>query len=242
MSKILVLTLVFAGLAAADVGAQRRGGRATVTLAIVVTDSAGAPVSNVLVTVEGAEKRSARTEAGRIAFEDLPAGAYRLRFEGAGFVTLERELTAGGAKPIDVKVTLTPLPPPPPPPPPAPVAPVPPPAVDARPAAFDLPTFIEKNYIGREAVKTSPLACAGAGSATLIQVKTQLAQHAHATADEFLYVVAGDGTAKIGDRTEALHAGMFLMIPRAVPHAFLVTGRTPLVIMATRAGEGCGAQ
>lgn len=238
MSKILVVALVFVSVAAADLGAQRRGGRATATLAVVVTDPAGAPVGNVLVTVEGPEKRSARTEAGRIVFENLPAGAYKLRFERDGFVTLEREVTAGLSKPIDVKVTLTPVPPPPPPP----VAPVPPPAVDAKPTVLDLPAFIETNYIGREPVKTSPLACAESGSATLIQVKEQLAQHAHDSADEFLYVVAGDGTVQIADRTEPLHAGVFLMIPRAVPHAIAVTGRRPLMIMSTRAGEGCGAK
>src|SRR3990172_6169935 len=107
MSKMLVLTLILAGATAADLGAQRRGAagnRATVTFA---------------VTVEGADKRSARTEAGRIAFENLKAGAYRLRFEREGFVTLERELTARGGAPTDVKVTLAPMPAPPPP---APVA------------------------------------------------------------------------------------------------------------------------
>ena len=243
MNKVLAFTLVFAGLAVADIGAQRRGSRATATLAVVVTDPAGAPVGNVLVTVDGAEKRSARTEAGRIAFENLPAGPYRLRFEREGFVTLERELTARAGPPIDVKVTLTPVPPPPPPPPAPPVAAVPPPSsVNARPTVLDLPSFIEKNYIGREVIKTSPLACAGSGTATLIQVKEQFARRAHETADEFLYVVAGDGTAQIADRTEALHAGVFVMIPRGVPHTLAATGRRPLIITSTLAGAGCGAQ
>lgn len=235
MSRILIFSLAFATLAAADLGAQRRGGRATATLAVAVTDPGGTPVGNVLVTVEGADKRSARTEGGRIAFENLPAGAYTLRFEREGFVTLERELTARGGAPTDVKVTLRPVPEPV-----APPAPAAPPPVDATPTAMDLPAFIEKNYIGREPTKTLPLACAGSGSATLIQVKEQLAPQAHANSDEFLYVIAGEGSARLADRTELLRAGVFVMIPRGVTHALTANGRRPLVIMSTRAGEGCG--
>lgn len=243
MSKMLVLTVILAGATAADLGAQRRGAggnRASATLAVTVADPTGAPIGNVLVTVEGADKRSARTEGGRIAFENLKAGAYRLRFEREGFVTLERELSARGGAPTDVKVTLTPMPPPPPPP--APVTPVAPSTVNAKPVSMDLPSFIEKNYIGREPSKTSPLACATSGNATLIQVKEQLPPHAHDEADEFLYVIAGEGTARIAERTEPLRAGMFVMVPRAVAHSVTVTGRRPLVIMSTRAGEGCDAQ
>ena len=244
MSNVLVCALVFTSLAAVDSGQQRRASRATATLAVVVTDTAGAPVGEVLVTVDGPTKRSARTEGGRIAFENLAPGAYRLRFEREGFITLERELTARGGPPIDVKVTLAPVPPPPPPPP-QPEAPEPPaPAVetDAKPVAFDLPDFIEKNYIGREPAKTTDMACAGSGTATLIQVKDQLEHHAHSGADEFLYVIAGDGSIQIAERSEPLHAGMFVMIPRGVAHSIAVSGRRPLVIMATRAGEGCGAR
>ncbi len=107
---------------------------------------------------------------------------------------------------------------------------------------FDLPDFIEQNYIGREPMKATPMACAGSGSATLIQVKDQLARHAHDGADEFLYVIAGDGSAQIADRTEPLQAGKFVMVPRGVPHGFTASGRRPLIIMAVRAGEGCGTR
>jgi mannose-6-phosphate isomerase-like protein (cupin superfamily) len=244
MINIFVCALMFAGLGVADSAGQRRSTRATATLAVVVTDTAGMPVDSVLVTVDGPAARTSRTERGRIVFEGIPPGAYRLRFEREGFVTLERELTARGGAPTDVKVTLTPAPPPPEPPP-APVEPEPAPpapAVNARPAVFDLPEFIEQNYIGREPMKATPMACAGSGSATLIQVKDQLARHAHDAADEFLYVIAGDGSVQIADRTEPLQAGKFVMIPRGVPHGFAASGRRPLIIMAVRAGEGCGTR
>ena len=58
------------------------------------------------VTVSGAASKTARTEGGRIVFEELPAGTYRLRFEKEGYVTYERELAARGSAPIEVKVTL----------------------------------------------------------------------------------------------------------------------------------------
>lgn len=238
MRKILAFTLIFAGFAAHDLQAQRRGG-ANATLAVVVTDPAGTPVGNVLVTVEGPASRSARTEAGRIVFEGLPAGAYRLRFEREGFITLERELTARGGAPTDVKVTLTPVPPPPPPPPPPVVEPPPPPAVDAKPTVLDVPVFIEKNYIGRSAGKTLPLACAAGGTARLIQLNQPLTEQAHPTADEFLYVVAGDGTVRMDGRQEALHAGVLVLVPRGVTRTLASSGRSPLVVLSTRAGEGC---
>ena len=98
---------------------------------------------------------------------------------------------------MDVKVTLTPAPPPPPPPEakPAPPEPVAPPS-DLAPVTIDLPSFIEKNYVGRAPGKTSPLACATTGDATLVQLHEPLAEHTHADGDEFLYVIAGEGSAR----------------------------------------------
>lgn len=241
MSKILVLTALFASVAAADLEAQRRGSRATATFAVVVADPDGTPLGDVLVTVEGTASRSARTEAGRIAFENLPAGPYTLRFEREGFLTLERELTARGGAPMDVKVTLKPAPKPvaPPPPPPAPA--VEPPPSDAKPFVLDLPGFIAKNYIGRGAGKTLPLACTTDGHATLLQLNAPLADRVHAAADEFLYVVAGEGTVRMQGRQDRLQAGVLLMIPRGLPHTLAPAGKNPLVLLSTRAGEGCGA-
>jgi mannose-6-phosphate isomerase-like protein (cupin superfamily) len=213
------------------------------TLAVRVTDPAGTPVSAVNVTLEGPASRQATTEQGRIAFENLPAGTYRLRFESDGFVTLERELVARGSTPIDVKVTLTPAPEPPPPPPapvPEPPAP-PPPAADVAPLVVDLPAFIEKNFIGREAQKTSALACGSDATATLLQLRDPLTEHTHADWDEFLYVIAGQGTARIQTREQSLTAGVFVMIPRGVAHALSASGRGPLVLLSIRPGDRCPA-
>jgi mannose-6-phosphate isomerase-like protein (cupin superfamily) len=227
---------------APQTGQRRSTGGGSATLAIVVSDASGAPISNVLVTLEGPASRTARTEGGRIALENLPSGNYRLRFEREGFLTLERELTARGGAPIDVKVTLKPAPEPPPapaPPPPAPVA-APAPSVNAKLVVLDLPAVIEKEFIGRAPGKTTPLACGGASTSTLIQVKQPLAEHAHANADEVLYVMGGEGTAELSGRAEKLMAGAFLFIPRGMPHTIKQSGRNPLILISTRAGEPCG--
>ena len=237
------VTPLLVGLLVAALGvsaqAQRRSG-GSATLVLMVMDPAGTPLGGVRVKVDGPATRQATTEQGRITFENLPAGTYRLRFDFEGFVPLEREVTARGGAPIDVKVTLTPAPAPPREEPlPAPVQAAAPPA-NAEPVTIDMPSFIEKNFIGRAQGKVSPLACGTGGAATLIQVKEPLAEHAHADADEFFYVIAGDGTGRAGGHDQALHAGVFMMVPRGVSHSLTATGRGPLVVLSIRAGEKCG--
>ncbi len=227
--------------ATADAQAQRRRTTArggTATLAISVTDPAGAPIDQVKVTVEGPASRSSTTEHGRIAFEGLPPGTYLLRFEREDYVTRERELTARAGAPTQVKVTMTAVPPPPKPVPP--VEPAPP--VNAQPVLIDISNFIEKNFVGRAPAKTSPLACSAGGPAELIQIREPLSHQAHADADEFLYVVAGAGGASIAGRQELVQTGAFLLVPRGASHAFSSRGRTPLVLLAIRAGGKCGSE
>lgn len=221
-------------------GAQRRGGGGgTVTFAIFVSDPAGAPIPGVKVVLTGAAERTTRTEGGRAVFEGIPAGAYRMRFDRDGFVPLERELAGRAGAPIDVKVTLTPAPPPPAPPPPVALPPPPPqPHVDAKLVVLDMPAFIEKNYVGRTAGKLTAMGCSTGGTATLVQVNEPVAEHTHADADEFIYVIAGQGLASLAGRQEPLGPAVFMMIPRGMPHALTAT-KKPLVLISTRAGETC---
>jgi mannose-6-phosphate isomerase-like protein (cupin superfamily) len=205
-----------------------------------VTDQDGSPVSDVRVALSGPAQREARSEQGRLVFENIPSGKYVLTFQREGFQTLEREITARGGAPVDVKVALTRAPEPPPPPKPrpplTPVAPI----VVAEPVVIDVPTFIEKNFVGRSASKTSLLGCAAAGEATLIQLREPLPQHVHDTADEYFYVIAGEGSAHLGNQSpQALHAGVFVLVPRGVSHALMNSGRTPLVVISIKGGEKC---
>jgi mannose-6-phosphate isomerase-like protein (cupin superfamily) len=222
------------------VHAQRRGaGGTTVTFAVAVSDTSGAPIPDVNVTLTGAAERTGRTEGGRLVFEGLPTGAYKLRFDKDGFVSLEHEVTARGGTPTDVKVTLTAAPPPPKPVEPVKLPPPPPERrVDAKPLALDLPTYIEKNYVGRASDKASGLSCTTGGAATLLQINDPIKEHAHADSDEFLYVIAGEGSAQLGDAGEPMSAGVFLVVPRGMPHAIKAT-KKPLVFLSILAGDKC---
>jgi mannose-6-phosphate isomerase-like protein (cupin superfamily) len=234
--RITPLIVAAAVAIGAGVEAQRRA-PGSATLAIAVADPSGAPIGNALVTLQGPEERSARTERGRIVFEKLPAGTYRLRFEHEGFVTFERELAARGAKPIPVDVTLTPAPPVKPVPC---VEPVAPPAPAVAPLALDLPGFIEKNHVGREPSKVSAITCTPGGAASVIQIREPMPEQRHDDSDEFLYVIAGTGAVRMGDRVEPLESGVLALVPRATPHVITARGRSPLFLLSIRAGEKCG--
>jgi len=240
MQKIVALWLVILGAVTAPAAAQRRGaGGGNVTFAVAVADPSGAPIAGVKVSATGPATRSGTTEAGRLVFENLPAGTYTFRFDKAGFVPFEKELTGRGSAPIDVKVTLDPAPAPPPPVARTPALPPPPPS-DAKPVVLDMPAFIEKNYVGKGAGKTTPLGCGSHGSASLIQINDPIASHAHADADEYIYVIAGQGNAKLGTRDEPLGPGVYMLIPRGLAHAFTAGPKKPLVMISVRAGETCG--
>ncbi len=239
MRYVWYLAVMVSFVAGLDLSAQqRRAQTGPVTFAIFVADPAGTPLGGVAVTVDGPVKRKVSTEGGRIALENLPTGAYHFTFERDGFYMAEKDVTARGRTPIDVKVTMTPRPKPVPalkPPPPEP------PLVEsATPVVIDLPGFIEKNYVGRAAGKTVQLACSAGGTSTLLQINEPIAQHTHPEADEFIYVIAGEGTAHVGGREERLRAGYFLLVPRRASHSFSVTRKGPLVLLSTRAGEKCG--
>jgi mannose-6-phosphate isomerase-like protein (cupin superfamily) len=248
MTKHAIAATALVALALAPVHAQRRGAGAaapttgTVTFAVLVSDASGAPIPDVNITLTGAAERTGRTESGRAVFEKLPAGAYRFRFDKDGYISLERELTARGAAPVDVKVTLDAAPPPPKPAPVQPVAPPPPPPehhVDAKPLALDLPTYIQNNYVGRSPGKASGLSCTTGGSASLLQINDPVKEHTHADSDEFIYVIAGDGNAHVGGAAQPMTAGMFLVVPRGVAHSITAT-KKPLVIVSILAGDKCG--
>lgn len=245
MQRMVALFLAVVTTAVAPVAGQRRGagGGGNVTFAVTVVDPSGAPLPEVRVTMTGPAERTGRTEAGRLVFEGVPAGTYRFRFEKDGFVPFEKELAARGSAPVDVKATLTPAPAPPPPAPApvAPAAPVPEDLTPAKPVVLDMPAFIEKNYVGRAAGRTTPLGCSTYGSSTLIQINEPIASHAHADADEFIYVIAGQGMVKLGERDEPLGPGVYLLIPRGLAHSFTAGPKKPLVMISTRAGEKCGS-
>ena len=186
----LALAVVLVGLAALPIAAQRGGTTGPAAFAVFVSDPSGAPITDVKVTVTGRAEKSGMTEGGRIAFEELPVGKYHFTFEKDGYDPVEQDVTGRRGAPVDVKVTMTPAPKPVPPPPLP--TPEPRPAVNAHVVVLDMPAFIEKNYVGKSSGQTTPMACGDGGSATLVQANDSIAEHTHADADEFIYVIAGE--------------------------------------------------
>ena len=240
-TTVAAAILLFTAVSGHPPAEQRRGaGGGAVTFAVAVEDSTGAPLGEVRVTLTGPASRNSRTERGRLVFEGLPSGAYHFKFEKDGYTPVERDVTGRGSAPIAVKVTLEKLAPPVESVQKLPQPAAPPPS-GVKPVVIDMPAFIEKYYVGRAAGKTTPVACAGGGEATLLQMNEGIAEHVHRDADEFLYVIAGQGAVRMGERVEPVGPGVFLLIPRGEPHTITPAVKKPLVALSIRAGEKCGA-
>ena len=169
---------------------------------------------------------------------NLKDGVYRLRCEREGFITLEREFVVHGTAYNQMEVVLNPAPPPPPPPAPEPV----PPAVvpsGGRPVTMSVVDYLDKNLIGREPLKESILACNPLETVRLLQVRNGVAQHVHNSGDEIIYVVAGEGTARIGETSTPLRAGSLVVVTSGTGHAFERGGKNPLIVVSTLTGAPC---
>ena len=214
------------------------------TITIQVTDALGAPLSDVSVTTTtGVVSREGVTAAdGSLRMMNMRPGTYRLRFVREGATTLERELTLRSGESLTVDVSLSAAPPPP-----KATEPVAPPAAAAAPlgAPVDpkvtpVPLFLEKNFIGgREGRKDSLLGCTGTGTATLHQLRDSWLAHSHDDAEEWIYVVAGEGTLRIGTSDQKVQAGTFSLVPHTISHAIIPQGRNPLILISMLSGPAC---
>ena len=224
-----------------------RPSSSTTTALLFITDSGGRPIEGVTVNVTGPVDREVKTPAsGPTRIEGLRAGTYRVRFTRDGFVTFEKEISwrAGTAAP-EMSVTLNPAPTAPAPPPPAPVAAKPEPSTSklpppGTPKTLSLLDFIEKNFISsREPHKEDLIGCSGVGQTMLWQIRDPWTGRQHLSADAMIYVVAGDGTLRLGDRDVAITNGSFAVVPRGTTYGFTRRGRNPLIVMAVLSGAPC---
>lgn len=227
--------------------APRRTSSATTTALLFITDGSGRPVEGVTVAVMGPVDREVKSPAsGPTRLEGLRAGTYRVRFTRDGFVTFEKEISwrAGTAAP-ELSIMLSPAPAPPAPPPaPTPARPepakLPPPGT---PKTIPLIDFIEKNLIsGREPQKENLIGCSGVGQSWLWQIRDPWTGREHDSADGMIYVVAGEGTLKIGDRDVTVTNGSFAVVPRGTTYGFTRRGRNPLIVLAVLSGAPCAAE
>jgi mannose-6-phosphate isomerase-like protein (cupin superfamily) len=112
------------------------------------------------------------------------------------------------------------------------------PRVEAS-ATIDLPSFLEQHFIGRDPIKESILGCTVGATTRLLQLRDGLAEHAHGDLDESVYVIAGDGTIRIGAETTDVKAGSLTIIPRGVPHALGRRSKSPLIVLSVLSGKPC---
>jgi mannose-6-phosphate isomerase-like protein (cupin superfamily) len=211
-------------------------------LVIQVSDTLGAPLGGTKIEATGPVSREGETAAdGSLRLINLRAGTYRLRFAREGSVTLERDvaLRAGESPTIDVALSAAPPPPkaPDPVPPPMPTRDL---GAPGDPKVTPVPAFLEKNFIGgREARKESPLGCTSSGKATLFQLRDSWLAHQHDDADEWIYVVAGEGVLRIAAAEQHLQAGTFSLVPHTTTHALIPQGRNPLIVISVLSGQAC---
>jgi hypothetical protein len=207
---------------------------------VSVRDNTGAALADVHLVLSGASTGEFTTGGlGTAILPDLKPGTYRVRAEHDGFVTLEREFTLGTGTWNPIELVLNPAPPPPKPAPePAPPATSQP---GGPPVSVSIPDFLDKNFIGREPIKESILACKPLETVRLLQLREALAPHVHDRVDEIIYVVAGEGAVRIGDEATALRAGAVFVVPSGSRHGFERRGKNPLILVSILAGAACEA-
>jgi mannose-6-phosphate isomerase-like protein (cupin superfamily) len=220
-------------------GAARRSKPKTTEIS--VRDVSGTPLEGVHITITGPARAEAETSAEGVATVTLADGQYRFRFEREGFYTLERDVTIRNIRPVEIIAALSRAPQPKPPEPPPAPEPAPAPAVvpAGPPVTIALPTFLDKNFIGRDPLKESVLSCMPDAMTRLLQLRDAVARHAHAELDEVIYVVAGDGAIRLADNAVTIGPGSMTAIPRGTPHAIERRGKTPLILLSTLAGAPC---
>lgn len=212
----------------------------TTSVRISVKDHDGASLSGVRLLVSGAATGEFSTgAAGTAIVPNLKPGVYRVRCELEGFVTLEREFTLGTGAWNPVEIVLNAAPPPPPPPKPAPEPPPPAALSSGPPVAVSIPDFVDKNFIGRDPLKESILACKPLETVRLLQMRENIARHVHDHVDEIVYVVAGEGTIRIGEEATPVRAGSLVVVPSGSGHGFERHGKNPLVVVSTLVGTAC---
>jgi hypothetical protein len=228
----------------------RPSGNATTTAMLFITDGAGRAIEGVTVHMMGPVDREVKSpDSGPTRVEGLRAGTYRVRFTHEKFITFEKEIAwrAGTAAP-EMSITLNAAPTPPPAPTPAPVV-VAPPSSDTpklpppgTAKTVGIPEFLEKNFItNREPHKESLIGCSGLGQALLWQIREPWNGRQHDSADGMLYVVAGEGRLKLGEREFTVASGAFAVVPRGTTYNLSRSGRNPLMVLAVLAGAPCAA-
>lgn len=210
------------------------------TVTIMVTDKTGAPVADVKVSTSGDVAREAQTTAGGVArFLSVKPGDYRLRFERDGFIALERDVTVKSGLGLDVNVTMSPAPAPPPrPAEPAGTHGSSAPPGEAR--SLVVADFADSNRLnGRDPIRSDQLGCTASAKTSLVQIRDDVPEKSLADADEVIYVVAGQGTLRLGNKDVPLSASVLAVVPRGTVRSLARSGKNPLIVLSVVSGPPC---
>jgi mannose-6-phosphate isomerase-like protein (cupin superfamily) len=228
--------------------ARRAAAPAVTTALVTVSDGAGEPLPGTQISVTGPVERHGRTAAnGSLNLAGLRAGTYRFRFAREGFVTLERDVTIRAAQRETIEVVLsqveTEQPDPAASPSPATTT-APAAAASSAPAgeprAVVVADFVERNFIGpRDPRREDEIGCTAAARTRLLQLREATSEEARDDADETLYVVAGEGTLRLGNRDVRLGSSTVAIIPRGTARAITRKGRNPLILLSVLSGPPC---
>lgn len=228
----------------------RRATPSTGALAVKVVDRSGRPIGNAHVLAQGPTSREevAGTN-GTVTINALAPGSYRLRAEGEGFISLEREMTVRAGAPVEVLLSLSAAPPPPapeprevapPPPPPPPPAPAPILGEPGEPRTLSIADLAERSLSGKDPLKVFPIGCTGVSQSRLIVLRESIPAGTNRDADETLYVVAGEAMLTLGSAKEQpISPGWFAIVPRGTSYALGRKGRNPAILLSTVYGRPC---
>ena len=215
-------------------------------MAITVTTPSGATIPGVTVEIVGASDRSGETnESGQINFTGMRAGTYRVRFSGDAVIAFEREVTLRANQVADVDATLYPAPEPrvvtvpaEPGPAAAPADPAPQ-GPAGEPQLLSIVDLLDSEFVGRQPRRETLLACSGDLRTMMIQLNDPQPERLYESSEAAYYVLAGEGTVRLGERESKVQTNGFVSVPRGVPHSFVRRGNRPFVLLATLSGEAC---
>jgi Cupin domain/Carboxypeptidase regulatory-like domain len=208
------------------------------TVRVLVRTTDGSSIDGVRVSLSGdASAEFTTAGAGLVILPNLTDGTYRVRCEKEGLVTVEREFAVKAGAPASIELVMNSQPPAPPPPQPPPPAAEPMPA--GPPVSMVIADFVDRNFIGREPIKESILACKPLETVRLLQMREAIAAHTHAEGDELIYVIAGEGNVRLGDEVVALKPSSLVVVPSGLSHQLERRGKNPLIVMSTLTGEPC---
>jgi len=215
-------------------------------MAITITDAGGGTLGGVRVAADGPTARNGETNgSGQVNFPGMLAGVYRLRFEGDGVVSFEKEVTVKAGQVLAVDVMLTPAKKTPPPPAPAPVAPPPPVTAKSGPAGqpqqVSVPRVLEGDFVGKNPRRESLLSCSGSTRTTMLQINQPMPERMYADADVVYYVIGGEGIMRLDGKESKLALNDFVSIPRGGSHSFERRGNRTLILLSVLGGEACDA-